>query len=129
MEFTEIKSFDDACKATGTNPEAMPDVSMLTPDMGEFITATYQLAIIAKAINGNWVPDFGNHNQRKYYPWFYCEEGHKPGSGGGFSYFVRVYVNARTLVEARLSFETWEKAKHAGETFIVLYEKAFLLPQ
>lgn len=129
MEYTQIKSFEDACTATGINPQALPDVSMLPTDVGEYLLSIYKLSVIAKAINGDWVADFGNHDQRKYYPWFYSEEGYKPGSGGGFSCDVHDYALTLTSVGARLSFETWEKAKYAGRTFIDLYEKALLIPQ
>lgn len=127
MNSQDIKSFEDACKARNIDPTVLPDVSLLSKEHGEYLVNMYKLAIIVEAINGDWVADFGDHDQRKYFPWFYVEEGHVPGSASGFSYLGYAYAYARTRVGSRLCFSSSDSARHAGEQFRELYEKVHLI--
>jgi hypothetical protein len=71
------------------------------------------LVIIAKAINGDWVPDWTDSSQWKYYPWF--EMG--SSSGVGFSYHDYVAWRTYSTVGSRLCFKSSDLAKHAGQLF------------
>ncbi|MFA6057256.1 MAG: hypothetical protein WC756_03580 [Taibaiella sp.] len=125
MEFKNIKSFEDACKVNNEDPTCLPDVSMLSKEDGEFLINIFKLTKIVKAINGTWVPDYGNHDQRKYFLWFEIEEDYVPGSGGGFSFCG--CADAFSTVGARLVFETREQAEYAAEQFLDLYKKVHLI--
>lgn len=126
--YTNIKTFEDACQAIGVNPEHLPEVGNLPKDLDEYIVTSYKLAIINQAINGEWRANYGNHNQKKWFPWFSIKKGHASGSAGGFSFFVCFYVYSHTFVGARLAYETEAQAAYAGKTFTDLYEKVFLIP-
>lgn len=127
MKYTEIKSFEDACKVHGIDPSILPDVTALQQGMGDYIVNSYKLAVIVAAINDGWVPDYSNYNQRKWYPWFWCENGYKPGSGSGFSFVVSVCYFTDSRVGARLVFESEEKCEYTAKTFLDLYEKVHMI--
>lgn len=63
-----VKTFDDARKLTG-RPD-VPDFSNLPTDMRKHFEAQYKMIVIAEALNEEWIPDWDNHNEYKYYPWF-----------------------------------------------------------
>jgi len=120
--YTEIKTFEDACKAINVEPTIIPDFSLFPESDQQAMIAHAKLVIIAKAINGDWVPDWTNGEWDKYYPWF------KMGSpsGGGFSYCGCDYRGTVSAVGSRLCFETREKAIYAGNQFEDLYKVYFV---
>ena len=105
--YTEIKTFEDACKAINVEPTIIPDFSFFPEADREAMIAHAKLVIIAKAINGDWVPDWNDWDQYKYYPWF---EMGSP-SGGGFSCDgygtrgTRVRMSARAFA---FKLEIWQ---------------------
>ena len=120
--YTEIKTFEDACKAINVEPTIIPDFSLFPESDQQAIIAHAKLVIIAKAINGEWVPDWTNGKWDKYYPWF------KIGSpsGGGFSYYDYANWHTYSGVGSRLCFESSEKAIYAGKQFEDLYKVYFV---
>ena len=121
--YTEIKTFEDACKVLNLDSEkVIPDFSLFPTEEQEAMKAHAKLIIIAKAINGDWIPDWKNWDQYKYYPWF--EMG--SSSGVGFSYDDCGFWNTRSTVGSRLCFESREKAKYVGEQFQDLYKIYFV---
>ena len=121
--YTEIKTFEDACKVLNLDAtKVIPDFSLFPIEEQEAMKAHAKLIIIAKAINGDWVPDWTDGNWNKYYPWF---EMGSP-SGGGFSSDVYVVWRTSSGVGSRLCFETREKAVYAGKTFEDLYKTYFV---
>jgi hypothetical protein len=83
-------------------------------------TIAYEKAkIVTKAINQDWVPDWNNPSQYKYWPWFNLS------SGFGFSYSGSDCAYAHSVVGSRLCFESREKSDYAGKQFLEIY-KAFL---
>ena len=123
MNYTDIKTFEDACKVLNLDSTTIiPDFSLFPESDKEAMIAHAKLIIIAKSINGDWVPDWTNWDQYKYYPWF------KMGSpsGGGFSYHGYVTWDTSSLVGSRLCFKTREQAKYAGKQFEDLYKTYFL---
>jgi hypothetical protein len=120
--YTEIKTFEDACKAINVEPTIIPDFSLFPELDRQAMIDHAKLVIIAKAINGDWVPDWKDWNQYKYYPWF---EMGSP-SGGGFSCVDYVRWITYSIVGSRLCFETREQAKYAGKQFEDLYKSYFV---
>ena len=120
--YTDIKTFEDACKAINVEPTIIPDFSLFPESDQEAMIAHAKLIIIAQAINGDWVPDWTNGEWDKYYPWF------KMGSpsGGGFSYDDYAYWNASSHVGSRHCFESSEKARYVGKQFKDLYKAYFV---
>ena len=88
------------------------------------MVAMYKLITIAEAWNkaDNFVPDYDNTNQYKWFPWF-----QKRGTEG----FVYAYTNitasyAFADIGSRLCFSTSERAEQFGKQFIDLWND-FLL--
>lgn len=70
-----IKTVENACEVLDLDPD---DVWHEDDTVDE--VAYKQLKVIVRALNflsnGNkeWVPDYNNNSQRKWYPWFYLNE-------------------------------------------------------
>ena len=90
----------------------------------EALVALNQLFTIAEAWNkeDNFVPDFSDENQGKWFPWFKYDEDAVE--------FVCAISSSTTSVCAylgsRLCFKTSKRAAHFGKQFIDLYNKVFL---
>ena len=115
MKYTEIKTFEDACNAIGLQqPElVIPDFLSFPSTDRQAMIAHAKLVIIAKAINGDWVPDWTDSSQWKYYPWFKMGS----SSGVGFSYDGCDDWDTGSSVGSRLCFKSSDLAKHAGQLF------------
>lgn len=114
--------FEAACKELKMSP-ALPDVSLLRPDLGLYITAVFMLAVIIEAEKGGEVPDITDHSVRKYEPWHYAQEGYEPGSsGGGFSLYDFVFVPDYSIVGARLSSLSGAECRANAEAYPDLWE-------
>lgn len=136
-----IKTFEDAIAALGENhPNVIAYNCMV--DVDEYdepdILAYMKMRIVAAALNEGWTPDWGNKNERKWYPWFYIlteEEyndldddakcrvvGRAYGSayaGGGLvcSNASDVSAYSGTFNGSRLAFKSKELAEYAGKQF------------
>ena len=111
-EFTDIKTFEDACDELGINPSIIIN-SNDQPDE----VAYKKLKVIIKAINGGWTPDWSNDNQKKWWPWFNLS------SGFGFFDSFYLYTLSNTRVGSRLCFESEAKSTYTAKQFINLYEE------
>ena len=126
MKFTEIKTFDDACKALEYDA-SIPQLGNAPAKHKKALEAHYKLVIITEAINEGWQPDWADHNQPKYELWpDIIEDDNKP-SGFGLSSYVCGYWYSHTTVGSRLCFQSREKARHCFETFKQLWEDYFLI--
>jgi hypothetical protein len=121
--YTEIKTFEDACKVLNLDPTTIiPDFSLFPESDRQAMIAHAKLVIIAKAINGDWIPDWNNGKWDKYYPWFVM------GSSSGVGFSFSDYDGWRTVssVGSRLCFESSEKARYVGTQFEELYKSYFV---
>jgi hypothetical protein len=121
--YTKIKTFEDACVKENLDPNTViPDFSLFPEKDRQAMIDHAKLIIINKAINEDWIPDWLNYNQTKYYPWF------EMGSSSGVGFSCDDYVDWSTSsnVGSRLCFESREKAIYAGKTFIELYKSYFV---
>ena len=136
-----IKTFEDAIAALGENhPNVIAYNCMV--DVDEYdepdILAYMKMRIVATALNEGWTPDWGNKNERKWYPWFYIltEEEYNDldddakcrvvgrahynaNAYGGLVYSSADYVStySRTYGGSRLAFKSKELAEYAGKQF------------
>ena len=115
--FSDIKTIEDACDEAGISHDSIFDSAKDSPDE----IAYKKLKVVVKAINGDWVPDWSNSNQYKYYPYFKVLP-----SGFGFSASTYGTTDSGTFVGSRLCFESREKSDYAAKQFNDLY-KQFLL--
>jgi hypothetical protein len=53
FNYKTIKTFEDACKKLGVDPEKLPDTSGILSEFSKPVTAAYKLMIIYKAINND----------------------------------------------------------------------------
>ena len=98
-------------------------IKELNPKHIEALVALNRLFTIAEAWNkaDNFVPDFSNLKEDKYFPWF--EYDRKAAR------FVSAYASYAPLLASfgcRLCFKTRERAEQFGKQFIELYNKVFL---
>jgi hypothetical protein len=116
----KIKTFEDACDVLGLDTENLPIVENLPEKDRQSIIAYYKLAIITRALNEGWEPDWMNSNEYKYCNWFYTTYA---GAHAGFACASTAIVpsNTYTIVGSRLCFKTRELAAYAHENFLDLY--------
>ena len=110
-----IKTFEDACAYLDLNP-----IDVLPPETiynAKFLIASAKLAIITKALNEGWEPNWDNSSEWKYYPWFDIRS-----SGGGFSFYVYGGGTTRSFVGSRLCFKSRGLATYAGTQFLYIYK-------
>lgn len=133
----KIKSFD---KETGTiqfeeSPVNIMDriktVDDVLKDNGLAISTydgwqTYQsndevayrlLKLICKSLNEGWEPDWDDHKQEKYSPWF------EMGGSSGFRYYYYDDWDSDSTVGSRLCFKSKELAEYAGKQFTEVYKQ------
>lgn len=127
MQYTEIKTFQDACNVEGLDPEkVVPDFSCYPEQDRKAMTAHAQLVIIARALNRQanggqeWKPDYADYEQYKYYPWFYLD------GASGFRFDDYGFWYAYSSVGSRLCYISPDVAEHAATQFKDLYNDYFL---
>jgi hypothetical protein len=115
----KIKSFEDACSELKLDPIHVPDVSMLPEKHRCALIAHYKLIVIAEALNQGWQPNWNDHDEYKYYPWFEVEASKEKPSGFGFSYTycdtgtrIRVSALAFAIVQETSRYMQGNNSNH-----------------
>jgi hypothetical protein len=121
----KIKSFVQACKKLGLNPNrCLPGVSRMPKKHGAAVLAVAKLMIITEALNDGWEPDWDNSNEAKYFPWFWMNS---PGFRlDGLVYFWSASYSGSG---SRLCFRTQDLAEHAAKHFLKEYEALMCIPK
>ncbi len=119
-ELKLIASYKEACKKLNIDPTTLPVVDKLNEKYQKSIIAHYKLVIIAEALNDGWLPNWLDHSEYKYYPWFYVDANAKTAASG-FSYNGCAYWDTATAAPGRLYFKNRELAIYAGKKFKKLY--------
>lgn len=117
-------------KVLSGNCVQLADVARLVQDVNpnhiKALVALNELFTIAEAWNkaDNFVPDFSDASQSKYFPWFVYDKG-----AAGFVYAFTAYTATDTgaNVGSRLCFKTRNRAIQFGKQFVGLYNQVFLL--
>ena len=122
----KVKSFEDACAVLGIAPESV--IPYANPkDQEEVATNAYRkLTTIAKALNEGWQPNWNDHDEWKYQPWFEVEASEEKPAGSGFSITDYGGWRTTTYVGSRLCFKSSALALYAGKQFADIY-KDYLL--
>ena len=139
-----IMDFESARKALGGKPNAdftvskkilsgnavqLNNVARLVTDINpmhiEALIALNELFTIAEAWNkeDEFVPDFSDWNQDKWFPWFMYDE---DVAGFVFAYTTSTPTAASAHVGSRLCFKSSARAEQFGKQFIDLFNKVFL---
>jgi len=109
----KFKSFKDILAAAGITAEQFAEQiqNHTTDEIGY-----KKVKLIAKVLNGKWVPDYKDDDQWKYEPIFY--------HNGTEFVFRDVYRwISRSYVGSRLCFKSREIAEYAATTFIAEYRE------
>lgn len=117
-------------KVLSGNCVQLADVARLVQDVNpnhiKALVALNELFTIAEAWNkaDNFVPDFSDTSQSKYFPWFVYDKG-----SAGFVYASTHHTAAFTAAHfgSRLCFKTRNRAIQFGKQFVGLYNQVFLL--
>ena len=117
-------------KVLSGNCVQLADVARLVQDVNpnhiKALVALNELFTIAEAWNkaDNFVPDFSDASQSKYFPWFVYDKG-----TAGFVYANSNIAATDTFanIGSRLCFKTRNRAIQFGKQFVGLYNQVFLL--
>ena len=114
--FESIKTVEDAIKYLGEKDEEVKTLeSLRNAKIPRHIVAEQELVVIVKAVNDGWVADYANHNQYKFYPWWYL--------GKDFRLYYVDFYYSHSVCSARLVLESIEKAEYVSSQFKHLYKE------
>ena len=120
INLKNIKSFDDILKLANLKEENILIFKNPSNKNEVKINAYNKLLLIVTVLNEGWEPDFSNHSQSKYYPYFMA------GSGGlVYSGYASYFYLSHCIGEA-VFYKDSNLAKLAGTVFIKEYNE-FLL--
>lgn len=109
--YKKITSFPLACKAQGLDADALlakwKEHSETIDEIGHKM-----LKIFLKAINGEWVANFADVNQQKWYAWFWVVP-NEEGAGFRVTHTGTSWTSTNASVGSRLCCETREQILHA----------------
>lgn len=117
-------------KVLSGNCVQLADVTHLVQDVNpkhiKALIALNELFTIAQAWNkaDDFVPDFSNSMQDKWFPWFVYDKG---VAGFVYAFTSSAPSNAYADFGSRLCFKTRNRAIQFGKQFVGLYNQVFLL--
>ena len=123
---SRIKTFSDVLTYLIANDVTDMDVfnykmlEKLTPT--PHILAYQQLVLIAKALNQGWKPNWNDHNEEKFVPWFFMGS-----SGRPFEFSDYDIWHTSSYVGSRLCFKSKELAEYAAKNFEKIYKNFNLI--
>lgn len=110
-----IKSLDDIYIYLDLNRELVIPFKNPSTKQERSINAMFDIQNISKVLNGNWIPNWEDTDEYKYYPYFKKQE--LSGWVVGYCYFV--YFGA--MLGFGCYFKTEKLALFAGKTFPETY--------
>lgn len=117
-------------KLASNNAVRLDDVTLLVqslnPNHVKALIALNKLFTLAQAWNkaDGFVPDFGNRDQFKYFPWFRYDN---ETAGFAYAYASSPAATASAAIGSRLCFKNEKRARQFGEQFADLYNEVFLI--
>lgn len=120
MDYKKIKSYEAACKALGLKPISDEVFNAFQKEDRKTMAAYHKLAVITRAINEGWQPDWSNREERKYEPYMYTNSA---GLACANTNYAPSHTDAR--IGSRLCFRDYERATFAVDTFGELYKDYF----
>ena len=117
-------------KVLSGNCVQIADVTRLVQDVNpkhiKALIALNELFTIAQAWNkaDDFVPDFSNSMQDKWFPWFVYDKG---AAGFVYAYTHDAPSHTSASFGSRLCFKTRNRAIQFGKQFVDLYNQVFLL--
>lgn len=123
----EVPSFEAACAITGNDAAILPQVSLIPTRHQKRLIADYMLSIIGDALRGDWMPNYNDWSQPKYFAIFEVEASESCPSGSALSYVVYAHWLTFSTVGVRLCFPNSDTARFFGKHFIKLHIDHHLL--
>lgn len=120
MDYKKIKSYEAACKALGLKPISDEVFNAFQKEDRKTMEAYHKLAVITRAINEGWQPDWSNREERKYEPYMYTNS-----AGLASAHTLHTPSDTYTYLGSRLCFRDYERATLAVKTFGELYKDYF----
>lgn len=122
----KIKTFKDACIELRI-PVQKIALNDSISDIVKSANAFYQLCIITRALNQNWIPDLKDWKQDKWHNWFYVDFSF--GAFGGLAASNANYAPSHTDADfgGRLCFKSKALSIYARTQFLPLYEQYLLI--
>lgn len=120
MNYKTIKSYEAACKALGLKPISDEVFNAFQKEDRKTMAAYHKLAVITRAINEGWQPDWSNCEERKYEPYMYTNSAGLACADASYAPSA-----ADAVIGSRLCFRDYERATFAVETFGELYKDYF----
>lgn len=115
-----IKTVGHAIEILGEKDEDVIALRQLyKADLPRYIVAEQELVVVIKAVNEQWVADYDNHNQTKWFNWWYL--------GKDFRLNLSYYRYSTSFVSSRLCFKTESDLKEATTKFLDIYKKSRLV--
>ena len=111
-----IKTYTDALAEA--SHETQRDCEIFPTDTDDVVAYKKQ-KLIAKVLRGDWVPNWNDSNERKWFPYFKWSA----GSGFGFSCSYYLCDHANATVGSRLCFPSEELANYFGKQFIEIHNQ------
>ncbi|MDH7463953.1 hypothetical protein QEG73_21810 [Chitinophagaceae bacterium 26-R-25] len=124
--YTNIKTFDDACKALSYS-NVVPSFENAPEKHRKALIAHYKLIIVTEAANAGWQPDWADSDQLKYELWPDVIADNSKPSGFGLAYHDYDFWFSFTCVGSRLCFKSRDVAKYTFEQFKDLFEDYMLI--
>src|SRR5690606_6953768 len=119
MDLKELTTYEAVCKVDGVDPIKSLPFPNFSSDEEKAVNEVAKNFRIVRVLNGGWVPDWYDWDERKWMLWWdMSPEGTAGGSAAVFSLLAVVYDLERSLVGSRLVFKTRELAEHYAEHFI-----------
>lgn len=111
----QIKTFEDACKDQGINPEdpKFKYEESTDEEVDNSGPAFEQLKVIRNALLGNVKLEWGSNEPYKYFPYFDLSS----PKGSGFCHSPCISWFTFSCVSARLAMDSKEKALYFGSQF------------
>ncbi len=118
-----VNSIIDACEVLGIDPTSIRPYAKPYNNRQVAINAMEEMYVIAEALQEDWVADYSNKNQKKWYVWLIWDD-----SLSAFRFRVADYgcSIAHAGSGSRLSFPTKELAEHFGKIAISQYNKVLI---
>lgn len=101
-----VTSLDDVFEVMGIDPDDFYNDNDTDDER-----AYKEMKLVTKCLNEEWVPDYNNSNEQKWYPWFDLEK--SKSNPSGFRLTGVDCTRTRSHVGSRLVFKTEELTRHA----------------
>lgn len=115
--FYRIRNYSDICKELNIEELTIEHFKFLPLEQQRRQLAYHKLCNISKVFNGNWIPDFKNSSQYKYFPYF---TKNKNGSWSVISSSAAYYFGY-SLLGFGLYFKDEKTALHVVNLFLEIY--------